>query len=399
MDKQRFFPNNWKIIKLSHVVKINSGIALPSIFRYKEKYDGGEIPFYKVAQMNNHDSLMTDADLYFNADIAKRENIKIFPKGSVLLPKRGGAILTNKKRIMTIDASYDSNIMGLKADNQLLSDEFLFAFLQNLDLSNFIESSTIPQINNKHIEMMNIPLPPLNEQKRLVALLDTLFAKIDRSLELLNENITAADALLPSALNTVFWELGEKYGLIQLDKVTKYSQGIQVALSNQMENYNEGLFKFLRIINYTQNSNEFRYIKEFSEKAYVQENDIVMVRYGATAGFVGKGLTGVIANNMFRVIPNHSYLNDFIYYTLKNPKNQEILYSNIGAAAMPAINFGTMSLLQIPNIDKNIQTQTVAYLDSIREKVEILKHAQNDKIKNLKALKASLLDRAFKGEL
>lgn len=55
--------------------------------------------------------------------------------------------------------------------------------------------------------------------------------------------------------------------------------------------------------------------------------------------------------------------------------------------------------IQIPLPPLDIQTQTVAYLDSVRDKVEMLKKAQNDKKSRLIALKASLLDRAFKGEL
>lgn len=169
----------WEIKSLSKVVKINSGIALPSIFKDKEHFNGGEIPFYKVAQMNNHHSLMTTAELYFSEEIAKKENIKIFPKGSILIPKRGGAILTNKKRMMIADASYDSNIMGLKAINEVISDEFLFSFLQSIDLSNFVDTTTIPQINNKHIDMMKIPLPPPDIQTQTVAYLDALHVKVE----------------------------------------------------------------------------------------------------------------------------------------------------------------------------------------------------------------------------
>ena len=131
----------------------------------------------------------------------------------------------------------------------------------------------------------------------------------------------------------------------------------------------------------------------------MNENDIVMVRYGATAGFIGRGQKGLIANNLFRVIPNKDYINDFIYFGIKNPKNQSIMFNNIGAAAMPAINFGTMSLLTIPNISISIQQKVVAYLDEISNKMEKIKNLQKKKMQSLKELKASILDKAFKGEL
>jgi len=84
---------------LSNVVKINSGIALPSIFKDKETTNG-EYEFFKVAQMNNDNKVMKGADLNFTLNQSKEFKIKLFPKGSILIPKRGGAILTNKKRII-----------------------------------------------------------------------------------------------------------------------------------------------------------------------------------------------------------------------------------------------------------------------------------------------------------
>ena len=49
-----------------------------------------------------------------------------------------------------------SNTMGLKAKNKFISDDYLFVVLNNIDLSKYIDESTIPQINNKHIDRMSI---------------------------------------------------------------------------------------------------------------------------------------------------------------------------------------------------------------------------------------------------
>ncbi|EHI1009227.1 hypothetical protein J1C09_004740, partial [Escherichia coli] len=147
--------DRYEVVPLSSVVKINSGIALPKLF--KNGFSDGDIPFFKVAQMNNHHETMVAPEITFNETVAKEHKIKLFPKGSTLIPKRGGAILTNKKRMLLEDASYDSNIMGLKADESKISDEYLFAFMRTIDLANFVDASTIPQVNNKHIDQMQIP--------------------------------------------------------------------------------------------------------------------------------------------------------------------------------------------------------------------------------------------------
>ena len=188
---------------LSTVVKINSGIALPKIFKDKE-FSDGEYEFFKVAQMNNDKKVMKNANLNFTKEEQINNKIKLFPKGSILLPKRGGAILTNKKRILSRNASYDSNIMGLKANNERLLDEFLFTFLNSIDLSNYIDTTTIPQVNNKHIDMMNIPIPPLNIQQKVVKYLDEISEKIEKLKNVQKEKMESLRALKASILDKAF---------------------------------------------------------------------------------------------------------------------------------------------------------------------------------------------------
>jgi type I restriction enzyme S subunit len=188
---------------LSTVVKINSGIALPKIFKDKENTDG-EVEFFKVAQMNNDTRVMKGANLNFTLSQSKEFKIKLFPKGSILIPKRGGAILTNKKRIMEREASYDSNVMGLKADNKILLDDFLFIFLKSIDLSNYIDTTTIPQVNNKHIDMMNISIPPLKIQEKIVTYVDEISQKIEKIKSVQKAKMQSLVALKASILDQAF---------------------------------------------------------------------------------------------------------------------------------------------------------------------------------------------------
>ena len=191
------------IVTLPSVVKINSGISLPKIFKGIE-YSNGEIDFFKVAQMNNDERIMKGANLKFTRQEAIDYKIKVFPKGSILIPKRGGAILTNKKRILQDDASYDSNIMGLKANNDVISDDYLFAYLNSIDLAKFVDTATIPQINNKHIAMMQIPLPPLHIQQKTVQYLDALSQKVSHLKQVQQDELEKLKALKASILDRAF---------------------------------------------------------------------------------------------------------------------------------------------------------------------------------------------------
>lgn len=74
-----------------------------------------------------------------------------------------------------------------------------------------------------------------------------------------------------------------------------------------------------------------------------------MVRYGATDGFVGRGLSGAIANNMFKISPCvvKTLSKEYLYYSLKQESLYNDLINKVGASAMPAVNFGMVSKLKI----------------------------------------------------
>ncbi|AOP97768.1 restriction endonuclease subunit S [Enterobacter roggenkampii] len=194
--------DRYEVVPLSSVVKINSGIALPKLF--KNGFSDGDIPFFKVAQMNNHHETMVAPEITFNETVAKEHKIKLFPKGSTLIPKRGGAILTNKKRMLLEDASYDSNIMGLKADESKISDEYLFAFMRTIDLANFVDASTIPQVNNKHIDQMQIPLASIEEQADVVSRVNLLVKKVETMNSEIQRQLDDLQALKSSILDSAF---------------------------------------------------------------------------------------------------------------------------------------------------------------------------------------------------
>lgn len=397
---------SFKIVPLSTVVQINSGIALPSIFKDVEKTQG-HYPFYKVAQMNNDSTIMKGADLRFTDLESKKYKIKLFPKGSVLIPKRGGAILTNKKRLLVEDASYDSNIMGLKANNNLLIDDFLVLYMESINLSDYIDTSTIPQINNKHIDMMEIPLPKISEQQRIVSKLDLLFKKIDKSIELHQKNIDEANAFMGSVLNEVFLELEEKYGLNNLlDAVyVGCKRGFNPTII-------DGKVPFIGMSDIDEKSGlNTQFVMEDYEK----------VSNGKTKFEKGAVLVGKIfpctQNNKTSIVPNDIdggfattevyalhcldnmnplYLNK---YMRSKSINDYMVNTMVGATGRQRVPSETIKSINVPLPPLPIQQKVVKYLDSVSEKMEKVKSIQKEKMESLKALKASILDNAFRGEL
>lgn len=133
----------------------------------------------------------------------------------------------------------------------------------------------------------------------------------------------------------------------KLGDVSFFKQGSQVDLDKQYSDLNENRVRFIRIVDYTQNTDDIRYIDKELSNNIINEKDVVIVRYGATAGFVGHGITGVLANNMFTVNPENDVAKDYLYIYLKQDKIYKKLNNSNGSSAMPALNFSTVKDVEI----------------------------------------------------
>lgn len=82
----------------------------------------------------------------------------------------------------------------VRPDRSLLSDEWLIYFLNFSDLSEFITGMTVPKLNQAKMREIPIPIPPLEEQKRIVAVLDAAFEGLTRAKENAEANLQNARA-------------------------------------------------------------------------------------------------------------------------------------------------------------------------------------------------------------
>ena len=150
------FTDDWEQRKLGEYVSITSGEA-PS------KFEEGTELYVKVDDLNYNDKYVVDTQ----NKVAEHSTVKRVTKGSVVFPKRGAAIMTNKVRIMGIDSYMDTNMMALTSEK--LDSEFLYNIISKEGLYKIADTSTIPQINNKHVEPYDVTIPSLAEQRRIGA--------------------------------------------------------------------------------------------------------------------------------------------------------------------------------------------------------------------------------------
>ena len=177
-----------------------------------------------------------------------------------------------------------------------------------------------------------------------------------------------------------FKEFTDEWIHTTLGESTKFKQGIQIDVKKQKNEPFHNSIRFIRIVDYTQNTKDIRYIEIPKNANIVNEKDIVMVRYGATAGYTGHGIKGVIANNMFTITPNSKIDKTFLFHILKQEKIYKRLNTSNGSSAMPALNFGIVSILKFcyPSIYE--QRKISNLINLLDKKIEL----QTKKIEALK---------------
>lgn len=130
----------------------------------------------------------------------------------------------------------------------------------------------------------------------------------------------------------------------KINDIFYFKQGVQYAIENQFDVSNVSRLRFIRIVDLTSKNEPIRYVEDPGSEHHLKPDDIFMIRYG-TPGILGYGYQGVIANNLFRIIPKKETNNKFFYYQFLFKERQ--IKNLASSSTMPALNFGSLSTLEI----------------------------------------------------
>ena len=167
-------PENWCWTTLGEVGKWQSG-ATPS--RLCKEYYGGDIPWLKTGDLN--DGYITDIPEYITQKALKETSVKLNPAGSVLIAMYGATI--GKVGILTFPATTNQACCAC-VEYEATDQQYLFYFLLS-HKENFIRQGgggAQPNISKEKIVETLLPLPPFNEQKRIVNEVEKWFSIIDK---------------------------------------------------------------------------------------------------------------------------------------------------------------------------------------------------------------------------
>ena len=393
------YPSHWVITELENAGKVTTGNPAP---QEKQYFINGITPFVRVADLGQ----LRDSVYIKNTKDKLNEKInnklKLYPKGSVLFTKSGMSLLLNQRAILDSNMYVVSHI-GIVIPNQDISSEWIYYWFKTIDFKKYAHATTLPSLKISIIRKMNFPLPPQNEQNRIVEKIEELFSDLDNATEDLKKTRGQLkiyrQAVLKAAFEGKLTNGNRNWVYKKFKECLKFSQGIQIDVYLQDEKKEQNKIRFLRIIDFTQGNKPARYINKPSSKYIVNKEDVSLVRYGATTGFVCSGLEGAIADNLFKVIPDETISNKYLLYFLNSPFFQQIISIKVKGAAMPAISFGLINdfVLPIPLLKE--QSDIVREIELRLSVCDKLEETVQQSLNKIEYLRQSILKKAFEGKL
>lgn len=354
----------WKEYKLKSLCEIGNGKD------YKH-LGSGNIPVYgSGGYMTSVDNFLYDG-----------ESVCIGRKGTIDKP----IFLTGK--FWTVDTLFYTHSFH----NCL--PKFLYLIFQQINWYKYNEAGGVPSLSKTTIGEINVFVPvekkgDLKEQKKIAECLSSL----DELIEATTQKVKALKEYKKGLMQRLFpvesknvpdlrfpeFQASEKWKECSLDEYFNFKQGFQCPIEEQYDKQEHGMVRFIRIIDLTQPSTPYRYINDPGNQYYINKENLFMVRYG-DPGLVGIGYEGIIANNLFQLIPKKK-INPYFFYFLFSKEKIRIKGLS-SSTSLSAINFTSLKALKIVVPQNTDEQQKIANclfsLDELIEatfrKVEILK--------------------------
>ena len=196
-DKPFELPVGWAWQTLAEIGTWAIGSGFPHEAQGRE---GLPILFAKVSDMNlpGNELEIVRTNHTIDDETVERLRINVHQPGTVIFPKIGGAIATNKRRILIRPTAIDNNCLGI-TPSAAMSTSYLFLLLSSIDFTVYQAGTSVPALSQGTLAQIPIGLPPLAEQSRIVTRVEALMRLCD-TLEAKGQLEAAQHAQLVSTL-------------------------------------------------------------------------------------------------------------------------------------------------------------------------------------------------------
>lgn len=296
-------------------------------------------------------------------------------------------------------------LAAIRASKEI-EKNFLFNFLQKFESEIVGNAGAVfNSINKTQIENINIPLPPLHEQQRIVAILDEAFAAIATAKENAEKNLQNARELFESYLQNVFANPGDGWEEKTLDQVSiTFGRGKSKHRPRNEKTLYGGKYPFIQTGD-IRNSNHYitEYSQTYSEIGLAQRKlwpkGTICITIAANIAETGiLGFDACFPDSVIGLVVNPKIAEmNFVEYLLQSFKAR--LQEKGKGSAQDNLNMGTFEneLFPIPPLPE--QRSIVAKLDALSAETQKLAAIYQQKLADLDELKKSILEKAFSGDL
>jgi len=364
----------WQERRIGEIIQLEYGKPLDDI----DRKPNGRFPVYGA----NGEKDRTDK--FYHA------------KASIIVGRKGsaGELNLTEGRFWPLDVTY-----FVTFDEKQHDLRFIYYLLTTLELTK-LAKGVKPGINRNDVYSKVARVPPLPEQKRIVAILDEAFEGIATAEANSEKNIQNARAMFESQLQSVFTQQGEGWVDKRLGDVCDFVGGSQPPKSVFSKIKTADNIRLIQIRDYKSEKNVV-YIPRRLAKRFCAANDVMIGRYGPPLFQILRGLDGAYNVALMKAVPKESILHrDFLFYFLKNPSIlQYVIYHSARAAGQIGLTKETLEPYPIRLPTLAIQQSVVEAITAIEADTQNLVRIYERKLAALDALKKSLLHRAFAGEL
>ncbi|MDD2753750.1 MAG: restriction endonuclease subunit S [Candidatus Portnoybacteria bacterium] len=395
---------NWQTKKLGEVCDIFNGNSINAKIK-KEKYYGLKIG----------NSFIATKDVGFNNGINYENGVKIpkdeikfkiSKKNSVLICAEGGSA-GRKIGFTENDVCFGNKLFSINSEKQDNKFIYYFCFTDYFQ-KEFRKSLTgiIGGVSLKKFKNIQIPLPPLPKQQRIVKILDEVFADVAKAKENAERNLQNAKGLFESYLRSIFVNLGKNWDEKKLSEVCeKITDG-----THQTPKYFDNGFIFLSSRNVRSGRIDWNKIKYIDKKQHLEMhkrvvpkiNDILLAKNGTTgvAAMVDKDVDFDIYVSLALLRAKEMIEPNFLLYFVNSPVAKKQFDKRLKGSGVPNLHLEEIREVVIP-FPKSIKEQKsiVAKLDVLSVETKKLEAIYKQKLTDLEELKKSVLKKAFAGEL
>lgn len=372
----------------------------------KSFYENGDIPWLLSGEVGKKNIVETKN--FITQAGLDGSSAKVFPVNTVLIAMYGAT--AGEVGILRCEAATNQAVCGIYPNNKVLPEYLYYFFLDHKEqLVAQAVGNAQPNISQQKIKNTEINLPPIPEQKRLVAILDEAFADIEQARAKTEQNLKNARELFESYLQQVFSQRDEEWEELTVGQATGGVFTGPFGSLLHKSDYIENGTPLVNPAHITATGIEPDLRKTISNEtaqrlsSYIMnEGDIVIGRrgeMGRCALITSKESGYLCGTGSFFIKASERVLSDYLVRYLRSSVGKSRLEQMAGGAVMLNLSNAELSNLSLyfPPIDK--QKESVREIGNIAVQIEAVEQIYQNKLTALDELKQSILQKAFSGEL